>query len=305
MTLPDKQASVFGLCEDMIDGEHTYQVVLDLKHHPETLTRGFLDAAQTAQTNYANSVASQAEGSKAVTVADSNGKAFIGAARKALTPYLGEAWSADWQSAGFPNRSTGIPKKQDERFALLLALQTYLTDHPTYENADPKVNVTAARAGALYAALDSARQGFNALQAQTLDLKVTRDTKMDELRDEMRGLIGELTDVLAEDDPKWLAFGLPLPGANHVPERPELLVLLAGGPGVVHADWADTPRAERYHIEILIVGVDTEFRRVLTREESDAALTGLPSGQTVKVRVLAVNAAGGSVPSDVVQIVVA
>ena len=71
-----------------------------------------------------------------------------------------------------------------------------------------------------------------------------------------------------------------------------------------HADWADAARHTGYHIEILIVGVDEEFHRVLTRKNSDARLTGLPTGKTVRVRVNAVNTAGEGAYSDVVEIVV-
>jgi hypothetical protein len=43
---------------------------------------------------------------------------------------------------------------------------------------------------------------------------------------------------------------------------------------------------------------------VLPVEDSDATLTGLPTGATVKISVKAVNAAGESLPCDPVQIVV-
>jgi len=93
-------------------------------------------------------------------------------------------------------------------------------------------------------------------------------------------------------------------GASHVPDMPEGLVLAGNGPGVVFADWADTPRAEHYRVEKQIVSVDADFVRAETRDASDATLTGLPSGKTLRVRIVAVNEAGPSVPSAVVEIVV-
>ncbi len=42
----------------------------------------------------------------------------------------------------------------------------------------------------------------------------------------------------------------------------------------------------------------------ITVTDSDATLTGLPSGKTVKVYVIAANDAGQAAPSDTVQIVV-
>ena len=305
MKLPAKQSSLIGLGKDMKDGAHTYQVSIGLKHHSETTLDGAVQAVEGAQKDFADSGAAQADASKLLTVADSNGKAFIGSARKVVTPYLGEKFSADWAALAFPNHSLAIPSKQDDRLAVLEAFQNYFTENPTHENADPKINVTAVRATAVHAALRDARVTFKALQSQTLTLKLARDAAVTALRDEITGTIGELTDVLPKDSPIWLAFGLPLPGASHVPERVEGLELLPGAAGEVHADWADTPRAERYHVEILIVGVDTEFRRVLTREESDATLTGLPTGKTVKIRVNAVNDAGEGTFSEELEITLA
>ena len=302
MKLPTKQASLFALAEDMADGQKALQTALGLVHHDEAKMRAALAASLAGQTAYGNAVALEATASTALGVADSNGKAFISAARKTLAPYLGEKWSAAWAPTGFPGNSLAVPSQQNARLTLLGSLKTYLTANPTQQNADPRVNVTFARAELLRAALDTARTLFNTRQQDTLAAKTARDTAVTALRDEMTGLLSELGDLLAPDDPRWLAFGVPLPGADHVPERPEHLLLAAGAPGVVNADWADTPRAEHYHIEAQIVGVDSDFKRLLTRDESDATLTGLPSNKTIKVRVIAVNAAGNSAASEVVEI---
>jgi hypothetical protein len=53
-----------------------------------------------------------------------------------------------------------------------------------------------------------------------------------------------------------------------------------------------------------VVGTDTDFRRLLTVQDTSAQLADLPVGATVKLRVRAVNAAGESAPSDVVTITV-
>ena len=210
-----------------------------------------------------------------------------------------------WAATGFPDNSLAVPTKQDARLALCGTLKAYFTANPTRQNTDARVNVTAARAEALRAALETARNTFKTRQETNLKAKTARDLAVTALRAEMTGLLGELDDLLAADDSRWLAFGAPLPGTDHVPDRPEHLVLTAGAPGEVNADWADTARAERYHVEAQIVGVDAEFQRLLTRGESDATLTGLPAGQTVKVRILAVNAVGPSAPGEVVEIKVA
>jgi hypothetical protein len=72
----------------------------------------------------------------------------------------------------------------------------------------------------------------------------------------------------------------------------------------VLVDWADARRAERYRVFRQIVGADADFVHAVTVTESDATLSGLTSGSTVKVRVTAANAAGESRPSAEAQIVV-
>jgi len=52
------------------------------------------------------------------------------------------------------------------------------------------------------------------------------------------------------------------------------------------------------------VGVDADFVAVLTVTDSDGTLTGLPSGKTVKVRVIAVNGTFESLPGAEVEAVV-
>lgn len=302
MKLPVKQSSLCALAADMADGCHTHQTALGLAHHTEATVRAALANAVAGQTAYGHAVAAETAASTDLAVADSNGKAFISAARKTLSPYLGEKWSGAWAPTGFPDNSLAVPTKQDARLTLLGALKTYLTDNPTQQNADPQVNVTSARAEALRAALEGARNTFKTRQQDTLKTKTDRAAAVAALRDEMTGLLSELADLLSTEDARWLAFGVPLPGTDHVPDRPEHLVLVAGSAGEVHADWTDTPRAEHYHVETQIVGVEDTFKRLLTRDESDATLTGLPSGKAVKVRIVAVNAAGPSAPSDVVEI---
>lgn len=59
-------------------------------------------------------------------------------------------------------------------------------------------------------------------------------------------------------------------------------------------DWAGSSRAGR----------DADFVHAVTEVKSDAALSGLPSGVTVKVRVSAAHNAGESRPGAEAQIVV-
>jgi len=164
--------------------------------------------------------------------------------------------------------------------------------------------VTAARAGELFAALSAARSAVNQGLTDIGQKKAIRDAAEKALRTRLRGLIAELGQLLPDDDPRWYAFGLNPPAAPDTPEIPDGLVLTHGEPGTLLADWADAPRAQRYRVWKQVVGVDEDFVAALTVNDSDATLTGLPSGTTVRIRVTAVDDAGESGAGEVVEGVV-
>jgi hypothetical protein len=91
--------------------------------------------------------------------------------------------------------------------------------------------------------------------------------------------------------------------STHAPETVQGLVLEGFAPGRVRGEWQESARAERYWVEIFVIGQDQEPRRVATVEESDVELN-LPPGARAKVRVIAVNEAGPSAPSAEVEITV-
>ena len=278
-----------ALAEDAANGAQTHEVGIGLKQNKEADIRANLADLLAKIAAHGAAVGAKPGLSAAVRTADSNGKAFIATARDVLVPSLGSPWSQAWQPTGFPNQSLGVPRTQAERQSLLAALRDYFTANPAQENAP--LGITAALAGTRFTALSNGRSGFN--QGVTLigQAKVARDVSGKKLTKRLRGLVDELTQLLDDDDPIWLAFGFNSPAAPETPEQVEGLVVTPGS-GVAFADWDDTPRADRYHVEIQIVGVDANFHRVQTVTESDATITGLSSGQTVRVRIIAVNDAG-------------
>ena len=124
------------------------------------------------------------------------------------------------------------------------------------------------------------------------------------LRDRLSGLISELGQLLDDNDPLWLAFGLNEPGATNLPDSADGLVLTAGPAGTVLAHWSNASRATRYRVFKQIDGVDAIPVNIATVTDSDATLTGQPSGKTLKIYIIAANDAGQAAPSDTVQIVV-
>lgn len=301
-TLPQGIEALFTLAEDMADGLNAHETAVGVKQNTQTAVRAALSDAQTKQSAFLAARSAQKSLTAAQTVADSNAKAFIAAARSVLATYLGAGWSQAWVATGFPNQSTAVPSTMAERQALLASLQAYFTANPSQENAP--LNVTAARAGTLFTALSDARSAVNAGLVDAGQKKAARDASETALRRRMRGLVDELTQLVAEDDPRWYAFGLNPPAAPDTPDVPDGLVLTAGEAGTVLADWADAARAEHYRVFKQVVGTDPDFVAVAMVNDSDATLSGLPSGGTVRVRVTAVNEAGESLPSESAEMVV-
>lgn len=301
-SLPQTLGPLLTLAEDMADGLTTHEVAVGVKQNLEAAVRAAIAAVNAAELNFANAKAAKVTLTTAVTLADSNGKSFIGTARSVLEPFLGTQPSTAWEPVGYPADSLALPPTQAERQALLDDMKDYFTANPARENA-PLV-ITAAQAGILFNALSAARSAANQGNTTAVDKKVLRDAAVKALRKRMRGLIGELEQLLPDDDARWYAFGLNPPGAPATPEIPDGLALAAGDAGEVAADWSDAPRADRYRVWKQVVGVDADFVAFGTPTDSDFTLTGLPSGATVKVQITAVNDAGESAASETQQLVV-
>ena len=299
--IPTSLNALTALAEDAADGANTHEVAVGLKQNQQADIRADLTDLLAKIGVYAVAVGTKPGLSAAVRTADSNGKAFIATARDILIPTLGGQWSQAWEPTGFPNQSLGVPRTQPERQTLLAALRDYFTANPTRENAP--LGITTVAAGTRFTALSDARSEFNQGLTLTGQTIVTRDLSAKKLTKRLRGLIEELTQLLEADDPRWLAFGFNMPGSSETPDPAEGLVVTPGTDGDAFADWNDAARALRYHVEIQIVGVDADFRRVNTVTDSDATLTGLPTGPTIRVRILSVNDAGSALPSDVVEVV--
>src|SRR5437867_7850108 len=172
--LPLQLDQIETLAEDMADGLHDHEAAVNVKQNTEEATRADLNAAKTAGTNFDAKVSACKALNTAATVADSNGKAFIGAAKRVLVTYLGSRWTQAWTATGFPNNSLAIPTTTGERQALLSSLKDYFGANPAHEN--PPLDVTAARAETFFNALKDARNAVNNGNAEAGEAKAVRDT---------------------------------------------------------------------------------------------------------------------------------
>lgn len=302
--LPKGLDELFTLAEDMIDGLHNdglNPTPIAIKQNTEADMRAAKDAAFGAQEAFLTARGAKKPLSEAITIADSNGKSFIALTRNVLKPALGNDWSETWLPTGFPNQSLALPETIQERQTLLQALQDFLTNNDSLENAP--LNVTATRASQLFEALSTARSMLNNHLNFSGQKQLARNLAVIALRKRMTGLIDELGQLLEDDDPRWLAFGLNMPAAPEVPDIPDAPVLTQVDDDSVMVDWGDVARATRYRVWRLIVGTDEDFVAVATVQDSDATLDNLPSGVTIRIRVTAANDTGESQPSPISEIV--
>lgn len=286
----------------MCDGLHQLEVTLGIKQNLEAVLRPALAAARAAEAAYGESQVAKKTANAVLTTADAAGRTFIGNSRKRLSKFFGESYSTEWGAAGWPDNATSVPTTQEDRFNLVASLKTYFTNHSANESAD--MDATAAIADATYTAISNGRASLADKIALSGTAKNTRDAAEANLRKRMNGLIGELETVLSDDDPRWHNFGLSRPADEDAPEAPTFTTVAPGIAGTLLVDWDDALRADHYRVWIFIVGTDTAFRAVESPSDSDATLSLLPSGSTVKVRVSSVNSAAESAPGPEAQAVV-
>jgi hypothetical protein len=285
---------ILALADDMLDGATTHGAAVGLAQNTAPKIDADLTAVRSKEQAFQTARQAKTSAISALSSADSNGRAAIAAAKKLLEVTLGSEWNVNWAPAGWPGPKLQIPGTQDERFSLLGTLAKYFTDNPAKEVTD--LNVTAAEMTAKRAAISAARKAENDKTKDSTTARGERDAAVDALTSRMSGLVEELDKLIEGDDPLWYAFGLNRPDDPETPEAVGEVLLTAGLPGTVLVDWADSRRATRYKVETFLPSA-TEWTAAATTEDSDATLTALPSGATVKVRVIAANEAGDAAPS--------
>ena len=111
--------------------------------------------------------------------------------------------------------------------------------------------------------------------------------------------------MLADTDPRWLAFGFEMPGSPAMPDVPENVVVTAGAAGshLLFLHWDDSRRADGYRAKAIKVEGGATVAEELT-QDAEVCLSKLPAGAAVDIVVTARNAAGESQPSVAVRVVV-
>jgi hypothetical protein len=221
--------------------------------------------------------------------------------RDTLALALSDSWSSAWVPAGWRTPNTlSLPESAEDVVELCVDLAKFLTDNSSLGN--PQYKVTAPETEAHASNLGGGLQALADARSEQRKMRDARNAAQEALVVKMRSLRKELEAILTPDDPRWMDFVREVPGDDARPEAVEALEVEGAGPGALDAAWEPSVRAERYLVEVQVVGQDEEFRRVTTVRDASATLTGLPSGAQVKVRVVAANEAGESAPSEAVEV---
>lgn len=216
-----------------------------------------------------------------------DGRLFCSTAVDMLKGFLGRKWNPQWVEAGFNTGSIKIPTNP---VPVLIGLRTYFRAHAARESVP--LNITAARADSLVAAIEAAGQGVTEKrQAQGLASRASKAAQ-DKLAKRLRSLRSELDLLLPPDDQRWYRFGFNRPVDRHLPEQVTGLKLRNPAPGMVVAEWLRAVRAKDYRVKYWLLSNPTVITELPLTTGLGVTIGGLLAGSTVVLTVAARNDAG-------------
>ena len=302
---PENPDVLRALADLMADGCHNHETAIGILHNKETVLRAALSALGLAETDLGLKKAALAAAHEAQDTADKAGVVTLTNCKLRLGKVLGQRWSAAWEPTGFPGQSTAVPNTEPLRFTLLGALKNYFTAVPASESAD--MEATAALCEAAWTALSDARQSVaDAGTALTTSLN-TRDAAVAVLRKRVRGLIGELENLISDDDPRWESFGLNIPAHPSAPGGIASLTAEAAGNGKIHLEWVYATRMTGTRLltkRTTGATIDPDFISAGTADGLEKTLPGFVAGVTVELMAIPFNDGGDGPASPVVVVVV-
>jgi hypothetical protein len=287
--------------EDLCDGLTRHAVASSIKHNPFAAVRADLDVLIAVQNAFKATEGAQPDAYNTLRSADSNAKGFIARAIQVLSISLGNVWSDAWSAIGLLDNTVGVPRTQDARFAALGGLNAYFPANPAKENAP--LNVTAAIAGTLYQALCCARTAVGNALALTKNKDKARDAAKVTFRERYRATIGELEQLLSDDDAKWYDFGLSRRSDPAQPSQPSNFHASQLGSGRVLVQLGGAQRANSFNYYRKLTATDAERVKVINTEGTQHTIQGLPAGATVEITATGANDAGEGQVSEPVSVV--
>jgi hypothetical protein len=300
-TISKIRAQISGLGEKMRAGLTLLGVTLGITQITAASFGALLAAFNAALAVYNSARSSEQVAYDLFHSKEDDIMAWLKVVRGILTGDFGDRWNTMWAQAGFVQPSTAIPRRLQDRIALVQQLAVFFTDNPTYEV--PEKDVTAAKATELYDAVQAAQ---SPLQTANVALKTAAGvlrTAQAALVKNMRFLIDILTGTLSRSDPRWQAFGLNIPGDNTTPDAPiGLRATVMGSDILLECD--PTALATRYRFRRKIIGVDDDYKLVASSVTPMAMLQDVIGGFTMEFIVQAVNGGSQSTASDPIVVTI-
>ena len=284
--------------EDCADGAAQYGAALGLFHNTEAAVREDINDLLGERNGHVSSRVVMADMRRTLETRIKEARAFLTMARDILKPQLGRSYSEAWDPTGFTG-SLAVPFNAGKLQSMLQLMHQFLASNETMQKAE--LNITAARAGVLFNELSEARSAIHAQRTQVRNMINSRDEKAENLRKRIRGLIKELGQMLTPLDPRWLAFGLNMPGAQETPEAPLNVTAVLIGPNAVAVKWSAAARAEYYRVWMRL-GDAEDWESAGSPADLDFTIEGLPSSTPVQIAVSAVNNGGESGLSEVATV---
>ena len=179
----------------------------------------------------------------------------------------------------------------------------YLERNPSYVVLDINgVDCTPAACRAAAEAIQEAQSARNAARGAAKVAKEALDVGMEAARIFLAGTRNELSEMIADDDGRWLDYGFQMPAFMSSPGVPEDFTCVNAGPGALNFRWANTQRADSYRF-VLKDAADTVLVDKIAWENEFMA-TGLTSGSTITATVSARNITGESAMTEPLTAVV-
>ncbi len=219
--------------------------------------------------------------------------------RDYLKRYLGKSFDTSWVPAGFQN-SLAIKRGDSFLYPLLGALKSFFTTHADWQ--DEPHEITAAKAQAARDVLLSASTAVSQARLACAASKHARDAAYAAMRRRLSGLCIELKLRIGLNDPRWLAFGLNIPGTPSIPDVPKNLRAVSYEQGEILATCDEAPRATHYRFYTQVNLEQPEPVFVGHSPAPTLVISNIEPDQNYQVFVSAVNEAGESNLSEPAEV---
>lgn len=291
---PTNDAELMVLCGQVVQGCMELEGAIEIWDTPGALLQELLNSGHAALADVEKQKNERSALRRELRERDMESERILSHCRLRLAALFGNGFNEQWESAGFPDRSTRVPEVFAKRLALLAQLAAYLTANPLHESQD--MRATAAICEVTHESLSRVRADVDHYKSVLKTAVQKKNAALKRLRQTLRSLIAELGQLLPADDVRWRRFGLNPPAGESRPEPVGQVMLTAVGQGTLRAQWPPALHALRYHVQMRMMG-GGNFATLSTVQGTETQLQDLPPGEFIEVRVIAANSQEEAAPS--------